>query len=284
MGVSGAHVQGDDSHPDRIAAAFARARAEDRPALIPFLPVCWPERDATVPIVRAAVEGGADLIELGFPFSDPLADGVTNQIAYEEALANGATIELLFTITRELRAEGVRVPFLIMGYFNPLLAYGVGRFVRDAVDAGVDGLIVVDLPPEEAAKLAGSARAAGLHLVYLLAPTSTEERIAKVVSTASGFIYCVSVAGVTGPRAELPPALPDFIGRVRAQTDIPLAVGFGISAARHVKAVGRIADAAIVGSAFVQAVRDALPADRFERVQEFVRGIAGRETAVPDKG
>jgi tryptophan synthase alpha subunit len=280
----GTGARGDGARQDRIAAAFARARAEGRPALIPFLPVCWPEPHATAPIVRAAVEGGADLIELGFPFSDPLADGVTNQRAYEEALANGATFDRLFAITRELRSEGVRVPFLIMGYFNPLLAYGTSRFVRDAVEAGVDGLIVVDLPPEEAAELAGPARAAELHLVYLLAPTSTEERIAKVAAAASGFIYCVSVAGVTGPRAELPPSLPEFIGRVRAQTDLPLAVGFGISTARHVEAVGRIADAAIVGSAFVQAVRDAPPATRPTRVREFVRGIAGREPAASDDG
>jgi len=269
---------------DRIAHAFARARVEGRPALIPFLPVCWPEPDATVPIVRAAVEGGADLVEFGFPFSDPLADGVTNQRAYEEALANGATLDRLFAITRELRSEGVRVPFLIMGYFNNLLAYGLNRFVRDAVDAGIDGLIMVDLPPEEATELAGPARAAGLHLVYLLAPTSTEERIAKVAAAASGFIYCVTVAGVTGPRAELPPALPEFLGRVRAHTDLPLAVGFGISAARHVEAVGRIADAAVVGGAFVQAVRDAPPASRPERVREFVREIAGREPTAADKG
>ncbi len=267
---------------DRLERAFAGARAEGRPALLPFLPVCWPERDATPEIVRAAVEGGADAVELGFPFSDPLADGVTNQRAYEEAIANGATLERLFAITRELRAEGVRVPFLIMGYFNPLLAYGARRFVRDAAEAGIDGLIVVDLPPEEAAGFQSLVRAAGMHVVYLLAPTSTDERIARVAEAASGFIYCVSVAGVTGSRAELPPALPELIGRVRARTDLPLVVGFGISEARHVREVGRIADGAAVGSAFVQAVREAPRERRAERVREFVRGIAGREPAAPD--
>ncbi len=267
------------SGEDRIARAFARARAEGRPALVPFLPVCWPEPDATASIVRAAVEGGADAMELGFPFSDPLADGVTNQRAYEEAIANGATLERLFAITSGLRAEGVSVPFLIMGYFNPLLAYGAGRFVRDAAEAGIDGLIVIDLPPEEATEFQALARAAHLHLVYLLAPTSTDERIARVAEVASGFIYCVSVAGVTGPRAELPPSLPDLIGRVRTRSDLPLAVGFGISAARHVREVGRIADGAIVGSAFVEAIREAPRERRAERVREFVRGIAGREPA-----
>ena len=269
------------SRDDRIARAFARARAEGRPALVPFLPVCWPEPDATPEIVQAAVEGGADAVEFGFPFSDPLADGVTNQRAYEEAIANGATIERLLAITRDLRAREVSVPFLIMGYFNPLLAYGADRFVRDAADAGIDGLILVDLPPEEDEDFRSLAREAGLHLVYLLAPTSTDERIARVAEAASGFIYCVSVAGVTGPRAELPPALPELIGRVRARTRLPLAVGFGISAARHVREVGRIADGAIVGSAFVEAVRGAPRESRAERVREFVRGIAGRDPAAP---
>ena len=266
---------------DRLARAFARARAEGRPALLPFFPVCWPERDATQEIVRAAVEGGADAIEFGFPFSDPLADGVTNQRAYEEAIANGATLERLFAASADLRAQDVRVPFLIMGYFNPLLAYGAGRFVRDAAEAGIDGLIVVDLPPEEAAEFQALARAAGLHVVYLLAPTSTDERIARVAQAASGFIYCVSVAGVTGLRAELPPALPELIGRVRARTDVPLVVGFGISAARHVREVGRIADGAAVGSAFVEVIREAPRERRAERVREFVRGIAGRDPAAP---
>ena len=162
-----------------------------------------------------------------------------------------------------------------MGYCNPLFSYGTQRFVADAVAAGVDGLIIVDLPPEEAAELEGPARAAGLHLVYLLAPTSTADRIAVVTRHASGFIYCVSVTGVTGARTSMSDQLPEFLGRVRAQTDLPLAVGFGISNREHVQAVGAVADAAVIGSAFVQAVGAASPATRADAVRAFVRGMAG---------
>ena len=263
---------------DRIGEMFARTRGEGRPALIPFVPGGWPERDATPAIVRAAVAGGADAMEIGLPFSDPLADGVTNQRAYQQALDNGFTARALFDAVRRMRAEGVRVPLLVMGYFNPLLAYGARRFAQDAADAGVDGLILVDLPPEEAAEVASPARAVGLHLVYLLAPTSTDQRIALIAEHGSGFIYCVSVTGVTGARATLSEELPAFLARVRAQTELPLAVGFGISTREHVREVGRFADAAIVGSAFVDAIANS-PADRRpEVVRAYMEGMSGRET------
>jgi tryptophan synthase alpha chain len=260
---------------DRIAAMFERTRAAGRPALIPFVPGGWPEPDATVAIACSAVEGGADALEIGIPFSDPLADGVTNQLAYGEALAQGVNVEKILDIVRRIRGEGIAVPLLLMGYANPLFAIGAERFVREAADAGVDGLIVVDLPPEEAGEVARLARAVGLHLVYLLAPTSTPERIAAVASETSGFIYCVSVTGVTGARDALPEELPDFLQRVRAHSDLPLAVGFGISTRAHVEAVGRIADAAIVGSAFVQTVARAPRADRGRAVRAFMEELAG---------
>ena len=263
---------------DRLGAMFAATSAAGRPAVIAFVPAGWPERDATVAIVRAAVEGGADAVELGMPFSDPLADGVTNQRAYEQAIENGFTLELLLDAVREARAGGVGVPLLLMGYSNPLFAYGASKFVQDAADAGLDGLILVDLPPEEAAEIEPPARAAGLHMVYLLAPTSTDERIALVATHGSGFIYCVSVTGVTGARSTLPAELPAFLARVRAVTDLPLAVGFGISAREHVEQVGRLADAAIIGSAFVNAIESA-PADRrLDTVRAYVEGITGRGT------
>ena len=161
---------------DRIAEMFARTRREGRTAVIPFVPGGWPESDATPGIVTAAAHSGADAVEIGFPFSDPLADGVTNQRAYQQAIEGGFTIPRLLDAVRCVRADGVRIPLLVMGYFNPLLAYGVSEFVQDAADAGIDGLILVDLPPEEAAEIEQPARAAGLqHLVYLLAPTSTDE-------------------------------------------------------------------------------------------------------------
>jgi tryptophan synthase alpha subunit len=260
---------------DRISAMFERTRAEGRPAVIPFVPGGWPEPDATLAIARAAVEGGADALEIGFPFSDPLADGATNQLAYQQALAQGVTLVTVLDAVRAIRAEGIQVPVLLMGYCNPLFSYGVTRFVADALAAGVDGLIIVDLPPEEAAELEGPAQAAGLHLIYLLAPTSTHDRIEVVARHASGFIYCVSVTGVTGARTAMSDELPEFLARVRAQTDLPLAVGFGISAREHVESVGRVADAAVIGSAFVQVVGGADRASRPEAVRAFVREMAG---------
>lgn len=264
------------SMTDRLAEMFARTRAEGRPAVIPFVPGGWPEPDATLEIVRAGVEGGADAFEIGIPFSDPIGDGVTNQVAYQQALDQGVTPPAILDTVRAIRKTGIRVPLLLMGYCNPLSAYGLDSFVRDAAEAGVDGLIVVDLPPDEAAELEPLVRAAGMHMVYLLAPTSDEERIAEIAKHASGFIYCVSVTGVTGARTQLSDELPAFLGRVRQQTDVPLAIGFGISTREHVEAVGKLADAAVVGSAFVQAVASAPPAERPQAVRAYMEGITGR--------
>jgi tryptophan synthase alpha chain len=261
---------------DRIAEMFERTRGERRPAVIVFAPAGWPELDASVEIVEAAIAGGADAFELGMPFSDPLADGVTNQEAYQQSLAQGTTPVTLFDNVRRLRARGVRAPLLIMGYFNPLLAYGVKRFVHDAAAAGVDGLIIVDLPPGEAAELEEPARAAGLKLIFLLAPTSTDERIRAVAEHADGFIYCVSVTGVTGARDELPEELSEFMHRVRAASDLPLAVGFGISTRRHVEAVAKLADAAVIGSAFVRTIADGPAGERTERILRYLGEVTGR--------
>lgn len=262
---------------DRLAELFARTRSEGRPAVIPFVPGGWPEPDATPAIVRAAVEGGADAVEIGVPFSDPIGDGVTNHEAYQQALDQGVTLDGILEGVREARASGVSVPLLLMGYCNPLLAAGASTFVRRAIEAGVDGLIVVDLPPDEAAELEEPARAAGLHLVYLLAPTSTEERIALVAEHGSGFVYCVSVTGVTGARAEISSEVPSFVSRVRAHTDLPLAVGFGVSKREHVEELGQYADAAIIGSAFVRAISETERERRPEAVRAFMREMTGRE-------
>jgi tryptophan synthase alpha chain len=262
---------------DRIAEMFERTRAEGRPAVMPFIPAGWPELDATVEIIEAAVAGGADAFELGMPFSDPLGDGPVNQRAYEQAIANGCTPETVFEAVRELRARGVRAPLLVMGYSNPLFSYGVNRFVQRAAEVGVDGFIVVDLPPQEAGDLERAANAAGLHMVYLLAPTSTDERIRLVAEHGSGFIYCVSVVGITGARRELSAELPEFVARVRDRTDLPLAVGFGISAREHVRDVGRFADGAVVGSAFVNLVAETPREQRPARVRAFLEEITGRD-------
>ena len=261
---------------DRLAEMFARTHAEGRPAVIPFVPGGWPEPDATLEIVLAAVEGGADAMEIGIPFSDPIGDGVTNQVAYQQALEQGVTPPAILDAVRAIRAAGIRVPLLLMGYCNPLLAYGLDRFVHDAAEAGVDGLIVVDLPPDEAGELEPLVRAAGMHMVYLLAPTSDRDRILEVARHASGFIYCVSVTGVTGARSELSDELPAFLARVRRQTDVPLAIGFGISTREHVEAVGKLADAAVIGSAFVRAVASAPRTERPRAVRAYMEGITGR--------
>lgn len=262
---------------DRIALAFAAAREGGRTPVIPFIPAGWPEIDATVEIVEAAVAGGAAAVEIGLPFSDPMGDGTVNQRAYEEAIANGSNTETVFAAVRELRARGVSVPLIVMGYFNPLLAYGISRFVQTAVEAGVDGLITVDLPPQEAGELERAAREAGLHLIFLLAPTSTEDRIRLVADHGSGFIYCVGVVGITGARTVLSDELPDYIARVRGLTDLPLAVGFGISTREHVQQVGAFADAAVIGSAFVQLVGETPRAERPAKVRAYLEEITGRD-------
>jgi len=263
----------------RISATLARSGAEGRPALIAYLTAGYPDPQSCLPLVRAAVDGGADAIELGIPFSDPLADGATLQRASFVALGKGVTPAFCLESVRKLREEGIEVPVLLMGYYNPILARGLEAFTAEAAVAGVDGLIVVDLPPEESAPLREACGSRGLDLVYLLAPTSTPERMALVARQASGFIYCVSVAGVTGARDELPPDLAGFVEEVRKHATLPLAVGFGISRREHVEAVGRIADAAVVGSAIIDVIDSSPPGERESRVKAYVEVLAGRRRA-----
>jgi tryptophan synthase alpha chain len=240
---------------EHISQAFVTARAAGRAALMPYYTLGYPTPEGSLAVVEAIARSGADLIELGLPFSDPLADGPTIQHSTQVALEQGMTIARCLEMVASLRRRGVAQPLLLMGYFNPILAYGVERFVGDAASAGSAGLITPDLPPEEAASLAAACQATGLANVFLLAPTSTPERIAVVTRHATGFVYLVSVAGVTGARHTLPPDLQDFIQRVRAVTDKPLAVGFGISTPEQVRAVGQFADGVIVGSAVISAAR-----------------------------
>jgi tryptophan synthase alpha chain len=263
----------------RIADAFTRARGEGRLAFIAFLTAGFPEPDATPGLVRALVDGGADAVELGLPFSDPLADGTTVQRASLRALQQGMTPTRCLEIARRLRAEGLATPLIVMTYYNPILAYGQGGFVHDAAAAGVDGLIPVDVPPEEAGELVADCRASGLDFIPLVAPTSTDERIALAAECASGFVYCVSVAGVTGARAALPEDLEGLLARVRRRTGLPLAVGFGISRREHVEALGGRADAVIVGSAIVDVIEASPRDEREKRVREYVEVLTGRRKA-----
>ena len=263
----------------RIAERFATMRAEARVGLITFVTAGFPERAATLPIVRGMVEGGADIIELGVPFSDPLAEGPVIQASSQAALDAGVTPDVCLDIVCELRHNGIATPLVLMGYYNPLLAYGVSRFVRAAAEAGVDGLIVLDLPPEEAGDVRNACIETGLALIPLAAPTSSDERLALVGRVAQGFVYCVSVRGVTGARDELPADLPEFVARVQRHTNLPVAVGFGVSRREHVEAVGRVADAAVIGSAIVRLVAEAPPAEREERVRAYVEMVTGRKGA-----
>ena len=233
---------------ERISAAFKKGH----PAFMPYSVMGYPTREGGLAVIKSLVEAGADLLELGIPFSDPLADGPTIQVATQKSLENGTTLRDCVEMTRELRAQGVDTPALMMGYINPMLAYGLEQFMADAADAGVDGFIVPDLPPDEAEEFGQLCKQHGLALVFLLAPTSTPERIRLVAEKSKGFIYLVSLTGVTGARNQLPPNLAEFVARVRAQTDTPLAVGFGIGNGPQARAVAELADGVIVGSALVK--------------------------------
>ncbi len=245
---------------ERIAGAFAAARRERRAALMPYYTLGYPDLETSAAVVRAIADAGADLIELGVPFSDPLADGRTIQRSTQVALRQGMTVRRCIEGVAGLRRDGVRQPLLLMGYINPILAYGPSRFVADGVAAGVDGLIVPDLPPEEAGELETACRALGCALVYLLAPTASAERIREVAGRTTGFLYLVSLTGVTGARASLPENVENFVARARSATAVPLAVGFGISTPEQAAQVGRVADGVIVGSKLIDVVERAIAA------------------------
>ncbi|HWQ12999.1 MAG TPA: tryptophan synthase subunit alpha [Roseiflexaceae bacterium] len=257
----------------RIAETFERTRAAGRPALMPYLMAGFPERDSALELAPALEEAGADMFELGVPFSDPLADGATIQRASERALRNGVRLRDALETVAQLRARGLRAPVVLMGYFNPFLQYGVERLAQDAAAAGADGLIIPDLPPEEAAACHTACGAAGLDLIFFVAPTTPDERIRRIAELASGFIYCVALTGVTGARTALWSGLPELLRRVRRHTSLPLVVGFGISTAEHVRQVGQLAEGAIVASALIDAIESAPPEERVARAAAFVRGL-----------
>jgi tryptophan synthase alpha chain len=247
---------------DAIAAMFARAKAQHRAAFLPYFPVGYPDYEASLNAIQVMAEAGADGFEIGIPFSDPLADGPVIQAATQQALENGMTVRKCIEAVRALRERGVTQPMLLMGYVNPLLTYGVEAFTRDAKAAGADGLIVPDLPPEEAALFAAACAREGLALVFFLAPTSNDKRVDLVAAHATGFIYVVSLTGVTGARTELPPGLNDFIARVKARTDKPLVLGFGISTPEQARLMNGLVEGFIIGSALVRAGKNGVDAVR----------------------
>jgi tryptophan synthase alpha chain len=237
----------------RLDETFTRLRARGERALLPYFTAGDPSLADTRRLVIEAARRGADVIELGIPFSDPLADGPVIQRAGTRALAAGATVARVLETVAGLRAE-VDVPIVLLTYYNPVLAFGLKAFARTAVDAGVDGAIVGDMPPEESGPLGSEADAAGLDLVYMVAPTSTPARVRLIARKSRGFIYVVSLTGVTGERQQLPTDMATQIATIRRETSMPVCVGFGISTPAHVATVGRVADGAAVGSAIVRLV------------------------------
>jgi len=236
-----------------ISRMFEHVESEGRSAFLPYYPVGYPGYAASLDAIWAMSQVGVDGFEIGVPFSDPLADGPTIQAATQVALANGVTVRKCIDAVAALRRRGVEQPMLMMGYLNPLLAYGPDAFVREAAHAGASGLIIPDLPPEESALFSEACQREGVALVFFLAPTSTERRIRIVAERATGFIYVVSLTGVTGARDQLPSGVREFVSRVRSRTASRLVLGFGISTPDHVRAVNGLVDGFIVGSALVRA-------------------------------
>jgi tryptophan synthase alpha chain len=243
---------------EAIAAMFERAKSQDRPAFLPYFPIGYPDYDSSLEALHAMSQLDVDGFEIGIPFSDPLADGPIIQAATQRALENGVTVRKCLEAVRTLRGRGVHQPMLMMGYVNPMLAYGAERFVQDARAAGVNGLIIPDLPPEEADQFVTLCRREGLALIFFLAPTSNAVRIDRVAEQATGFIYVVSLTGVTGVRTELPPDLRDYIARLRARTTVPMVLGFGISTPDHARMLKGLVDGFIVASALIRAAAEGI--------------------------
>ncbi len=257
----------------RIAETFARLRREERRALVPFITAGDPDLQTTRELIVELARAGASVIELGVPFSDPMADGPVIQRASERALRNGVGVAEVFSVIKDARRE-TDVPIVLFSYYNPLLQYGAERLCLDAARAGVDGMLVTDLAPEEAVEFASTLSAHELDLILLVAPTSTDVRLKRIVERASGFIYAVSRAGVTGAQNALSAEAGRLVARVRAVSDLPVAVGFGISTREQVADVWRFADAAVVGSAIVAEIEKRGDApDLVAHIGGFARGL-----------
>jgi tryptophan synthase alpha chain len=258
----------------RIEARFAALKAEARAGLITFVTAGDPDAATSQSILDGLPAAGADLVELGLPFSDPMADGPVIEAASRRALKAGANLAASLAMVRQFRLHDDTTPLILMGYFNPIHAYGVDRFAIDAAAAGVDGLIIVDLPPEEAEELAGPARRAGIDIIYLATPTTDAARLPAVLASASGFLYYVAIAGITGAAGAGTAEVRGALARIRRHTTLPVAVGFGIKTAGQVAEMGRIADAVVVGSALVQRLADGLDPDGRAR-PDLVSGLHG---------
>jgi tryptophan synthase alpha chain len=245
----------------RIDTRFQALRSEGRPGLVTFVTAGDPDYATSLAVLKALPAAGADIIELGMPFSDPMADGPAIQSSSQRALKAGQTMVKTLAMVREFRKSDAITPIVLMGYYNPIYAYGNARFLADAKAAGVDGLIVVDLPPEADDELCLPALAAGLNFIRLAAPTTDDRRLPAVLANTSGFVYYVSLTGITGAALPDPAKVITAVKRIKHHTELPVAVGFGVKTARQAEAIGRAADAVVVGSALVGAVKDSLSAD-----------------------
>lgn len=241
----------------RIRDAFDRARAQNRAAFVAYLCAGDPDFESSLAACRAVVSSGADILELGVPFSDPLADGLTNQLAAQRALESGMTCESVFELVRRIR-ETSEVPIVFYTYYNLVFSNGVDAYVKAAKAAGVDGILVLDLPPEESGEALAACEEHGMDTVCIVAPTTPDSRLPKIAAAATGFIYYVSREGVTGVREKLAGGIPEAVARIRAHTTLPVAVGFGISTREQVAQVAALADGVVVGSALVNVIRDGL--------------------------
>jgi len=257
----------------RIQSRFALLRKQARKALIPYITAGDPDPALTVPLMRALVEAGADILELGVPFSDPMADGPVIQRSAERALANGVGLVDVIGMVREFRKQDPDTPLVLMGYANPVEAMGSEKFLTAASDAGVDGVIVVDYPPEEAAPFAAMAKSSGIDAIFLLAPTSTPSRIEEVARIGSGYLYYVSLKGVTGAAGLDLSDVENRIPLLRAATELPIGVGFGIRDAQSARRVADVADAVVIGSRIIQEIEAAGPDQAVNRIRDLIRPI-----------
>jgi len=268
----------------RLTDRFMQLRARNEKALIGFVTVGDPSADLTVEIVTALARAGVDAMELGLPFSDPLADGPSIQASSQRALENGMTVLRALDVIRRIRHSTPDLPLIVMTYYNPILRYGLERYAADAASAGVDAHIVTDLTPEEAGDWKRISKAHDLDTVFLLAPTSTPERIGAVAELSTGFIYCVSRTGVTGARQDVPAELTDVVRRIKERTPLPVCVGFGISRPEHVQRICAFADGAVVGSALVDLIhRERDASDLYEQARDYAETLKAATRPFSDR-
>ena len=262
---------------NRIERAFQNAQSQDRSAFVSYVCAGDPNPAASLQVCRALLRSGVDILEIGVPFSDPLADGLTNQLAAQRALEAGTTREDVFDLVRKIREEDGQTPIVFYTYYNLMFSGGLEAYIAEAKEAGVDGLLVLDLPPEEAGDYVEACRKIEMKTVFLLAPTTPEERVEHIAQNATGFIYYVSRTGVTGVREDLASDLQEMVGMIKRHSDNPIVVGFGIQKPDQVNAVARLADGVVVGSAIVNTIKENLEDEgkMLERIESLVTSLVG---------